>query len=384
LADVQMSFGSFLAFYLADLGWSKQDVGLALTVGGLAAVAAQIPGGALADAVRWKRGLAVCGFALIALSALILAIWPSFPLVFMAEILHGTSAGLVGPAIAAISLGLAGRRGISSRVGRNYRFAGAGNAMTAAFMGALGAYLSNSAIFIAAALLCFPALIALNEIRPDEIDYARARNATKRDQALDLQRLIDFTKNWRLVLFAGALVLFHLSNASLLPLVSENLAHSKIANSTLFMAGLIVVPQLVVAILAPWIGYWSELWGRKPLLLAGFAIETARALLFAFVSDPVLMMVVQLLDGVTGAAVTVLTIIITADLTAGTGRFNLAQGALGTTRGIAAAIGTGSVGLIVQQFGDFTGFLLMAIGPAIAAVLIWTCLRETKPPKYDN
>jgi MFS family permease len=384
LADVQMSFGSFLAFYLADLGWSKQDVGLALTVGGLAAVAAQIPGGALADAVRWKRGLAVCGFALIAVSALILAIWPSFPLVFMAEILHGTSAGLVGPAIAAISLGLAGRRGISSRVGRNYRFAGAGNAMTAAFMGALGAYLSNSAIFIAAALLCIPALIALNEIRPNEIDYARARNATKRDHALDLQRLIDFTKNWRLVLFAGALVLFHLSNASLLPLVSENLAHSKIANSTLFMAGLIVVPQLVVAILAPWIGYWSELWGRKPLLLAGFAIETARALLFAFVSDPVLMMVVQLLDGVTGAAVTVLTIIITADLTAGTGRFNLAQGALGTTRGIAAAIGTGSVGFIVQQFGDFTGFLLMAIGPAIAAALIWTYLRETKPPKYDD
>src|SRR5262245_2661334 len=60
LADVQMSFGSFLAFYLADLGWSKQNVGLALTVGGLAAVAAQLPGGALADAVRWKRGLAAC------------------------------------------------------------------------------------------------------------------------------------------------------------------------------------------------------------------------------------------------------------------------------------------------------------------------------------
>jgi MFS family permease len=383
LADVQMSFGSFLAFYLADLGWSKQNVGLALTIGGLAAVAAQIPGGALADAVRWKRGLAACGLLMIAAAALVLALRPSFPLVFAAEILHGMSAGLVGPAIAAISLGLTGRRGISSRIGRNYRFAGAGNAMTAAFMGALGAYLSNSAIFIAAAILCIPALIALNEIRADEIDYARARNAAKRDHTLDLQKVVDFTKNWRLVLFAGALVLFHLSNASLLPLVSENLAHSKIENSTLFMAGLIVVPQVVVAILSPWIGYWSELWGRKPLLLAGFAIETVRALLFAFVSDPVLMMVVQLLDGVTGAAVTVLTIIVAADLTAGTGRFNLAQGVLGTIRGIAAAIGTGSVGFLVQQFGDFTGFFLMAIGPAMAAVLIWAFLPETKPPKYD-
>ena len=132
---------------------------------------------------------------------------------------------------------------------------------------------------------------------------------------IDLQKLIDFTKNWRFVLFAGALVLFHLCNASLLPLVSENLPHSKVANSSLFMGGLIVVPQVVVAILAPWIGYWSELWGRKPLLLTGFIIEVARSLLFALVSDPLLMMVVQLLDGVTGATVTVLTILVITDLT---------------------------------------------------------------------
>ena len=382
LADVQLSFGSFLAFYLADLGWSKQNVGLALTVGGLAAVAAQIPGGALADAVRWKRALAASGFVLIAAAALILALWPDFSLVFVAEILHGSSAGLVGPAIAAISLGIAGRHAMSSRIGRNYRFAGAGNAVTAAFMGALGAYVSNHAIFIATAILCIPALAALTEIRANEIDYVRARNAAKRDHTFDLQRLVDLTKNWRLVLFAGALVLFHLCNASLLPLVGENLAHSKIANSALFMGGLIVVPQVVVAVLAPWIGYWSELWGRKPLLLAGFAIETVRALLFALISDPLLMMAVQLLDGVTGAAITVLTILVITDLTTGTGRFNLAQGVLGTLRGIAAAIGTASIGTIVQHFGDLTGFLLMATGPALGAALIWAFLRETKPAKY--
>ena len=60
--------------------WSKQDVGFALTAGGLAGLAAQIPGGAIADAVRWKRGLAALGIALIATSALILAFAPSFPL----------------------------------------------------------------------------------------------------------------------------------------------------------------------------------------------------------------------------------------------------------------------------------------------------------------
>jgi MFS family permease len=382
LADVQMSFGSFLAFYLADLGWSKQNVGLALTVGGLASVAMQIPGGALADAVRWKRGLAACGFILIAASALILALRPGFSLVFAAEILHGMTGGIIGPAIGAISLGLAGRHGMSSRVGRNYRFAGAGNVVTAALMGALGAYLSNSAIFIAAAVLCIPALIALAEIRANEIDYVRARNATERDHTLNLQRLIDLTKNWRLVLFAGCLVLFHFSSASLLPLVSQNLAHSKIANSGLFMAGLIVVPQVVVAILAPWVSYWSELWGRKPLLLIGFAIEAARALLFTLVSDPLLMMVVQLLDGLSGAVITVLTILVVTDLTTGTGRFNLARGVLGTMTGTAAAVSTGSVGFVVQQFGDLAGFLSMAAATAAGAALIWALLPETKPAKY--
>src|SRR5262245_63972520 len=138
---------------------------------------AQIPGGALADAVRWKRGLAVVGIVAIAASALILALRPTFPLVFAAETLHGITAGIVGPAIAAISLGLAGRRGMPLRVGRNFRFAAAGNALTAAAMGALGAYLSNSAIFIATAILCVPALLAVAQIPSDEADSVLALHA---------------------------------------------------------------------------------------------------------------------------------------------------------------------------------------------------------------
>jgi MFS family permease len=382
LADVQMGFGSFLAFYLAELGWSKQDVGLVLAAGGLAGVVAQIPGGALADAVRWKRGLVALGVLMIATSALILALRPSFMLVFAAEILHGLTGGIVGPAIAAISLGLAGRHGMSCRVGRNLRFSAAGNALTAALMGTLGAYLSTGSIFIAAAILCIPTLVALAQIRADEIDYVRARNATMRDQTVNLQRLVDLIKNRNLLVFAACMVLFHLSNASLLPLVSQNLAHSKDTLGPLFMAGLVIVPQIGVAILAPWIGYWSELWGRKPLLLAGFAAQIARALIFSMVTDPWMMIAVQVLDGITGAAVTVLTILVLTDLTTGTGRFNLAQGILGTLMGIAVALGTGTIGFIVERYGDVTGFLVMAAGTSVAVVLLWALLPETKPAEY--
>jgi MFS family permease len=384
MADVQMSFGSFLAFYLAELGWSKQEVGLALAVGGAAGVIALVPGGALADAVRWKRALAAAGVVAIAISALILALWPSYVLVFVAEILHGATAGLVGPAIAAISLGLTGRAGMSLRVGRNYRFSAAGNVLTAAAMGALGSYATSGAIFIATALLCIPTLIALSHIRAGEIDYARARNAAKRDHTLQLQRVIELRKNRNLLLFACCMALYHFSNASLLPLVSQNLAQSKAAWGPLFMAGLIIVPQIVVAVLAPWIGYWSEIWGRKPLLLIGLFLEAARALVYIFVTNPYLMMAAQLLDGITGAIVTVLFILVIADLTAGTGRFNLAHGAVGTVTGIAAAISTATLGFIVQHFGDVTGFLTMAAVTVTSAALLWAFLPESKPAKYDD
>jgi MFS family permease len=382
MADVQIGFGSFLAFYLADLGWSKQNVGFALTVGGLAGVLFLSPGGALTDAVRWKRGLVAVGILAIALAALILAVRPTVPVVFAAEVLHGIAGGILGPAIAAISLGLAGRHGMSCRVGRNLRFAATGNALTAAAMGVLGAYLSNHAIFIVSALLCLPALFALFRIRPEEIDYIRARNATKQDHALRLQRLSDLGRDWKLLLFAGCLVLFHLANAPLLPLVSQNLAHSNLPQSSLFMAGLLIVPQIVVAIFAPWIGYWSELWGRKPLLLAGYLIEAGRALLFAFVGDPWFMIAVQVLDGITGAIVTVLTTLVITDLTTGTGRFNLVQGVLGAVMAAAAALGTGAVGIIVDHFGDLAGFLLMAAAVLAGAALLWVFMPETKPERY--
>src|ERR1700757_717739 len=61
IADVQTGFGSFVAVYLAQLNWSPAQIGVALSVGGIAGMLSQIPGGALADAVTWKRGLVATG-----------------------------------------------------------------------------------------------------------------------------------------------------------------------------------------------------------------------------------------------------------------------------------------------------------------------------------
>src|SRR5215472_13696909 len=360
LADIQTGFGAFVAFYLADLGWDKGHVGLALSAGTVAGLIAHIPGGAIVDWAPWKRGLAALGIAMVGASGLILALAPTFALVFAAEILHGISGGIITPAIAALSLGLVGRSAMSARTGRNNAFDAAGNALTAGAMGAAGQYIAKSAIFVGAAALCVPALIALSFIRSDEIDYARARNAGIGRHAANVQRLFDLSKNLSLYIFAGCIFLFQLADASMLPVISEDLAVDKNRSGSLLIAGLIVTPQLIAAALSPWVGYHSEKFGRKPLLLIGFAIEALRGLLFAVNTTYPMLIAGQVLGGISAAAVTVLTVLMVADLTAGTGRFNLIQGFIGTVIAIAAAISTGGSGFVFQHLGHLYGFLILA------------------------
>ena len=126
LSGMQTAFGPIAAAYLAIHGWTAKDIGFALTIGGTASLVSQVPGGALVDAVRAKRLLVATGVVTIALSILIFRLWPSFPLVALAEVLQGITGGVLGPAVVAITLGLVGHARLSERLGLNQRFAAAG------------------------------------------------------------------------------------------------------------------------------------------------------------------------------------------------------------------------------------------------------------------
>ena len=160
--------------------------------------------------------------------------------------------------------------------------------------------------------------------------------------------------------------MFQLADASLLPVVGQNLAQSKAEYASLLMAGLIVVPQIVVALLSPWVGYHSEKWGRKPLLLLGFGLEIVRVVLFAFSADASILLIAQVLGGISAAAVTVLTVLMITDLTTGTGRFNLVRGSVGTLLAIAASISTTATGFMFERLGHWAGFLILAAISLIA------------------
>ena len=180
VADVQTGFGPFVSVYLTTQKWTQVDIGLVLTAAGLISLIGQMPGGALVDAARSERlvaGLAIGG---ICLSALAYAVLPIFPIILSAAVVQALASCVLGPAMAAISLGLVGHAGIGERLGRNARFASVGNGLAAAAMGACGYLLSARAVFFVTVLLLAPALVALRSIAAAEIDPERAHGAPPR------------------------------------------------------------------------------------------------------------------------------------------------------------------------------------------------------------
>ena len=381
LAAALSGFGPYVAAFLANQNWTQQRIGFVLTAGGFAGLLSQLPGGALLDAIRSKRLAVALGAGMIAAGALIIAAWPSFALVLAALLLQGITGGFLGLAIASISLGLVGNAALAERLGRNQRFASIGGVFAAGLMGLIAYFLSYHAIFIVAAALVLPLLLALDRIQPSDIHFGRASCIPDHQgpSAPQRARLRSLWKIPGLLVFAGCVFLFQMANASLLPLAGEAFAYSKEAFSSLIISALIMVPQVVVAIMAPWTGREANMRGRRPLLLIGFAALPIRALVFAWTTNPTILIVAQLLDGVSGATLGVLTALTVADLTAGTGRFNLAQGFVGTISGIGASLSTTLIGLVAGSFGRAAGFLGIAAVALAALFLLWLLMPETHP-----
>jgi hypothetical protein len=174
VADVQTGFGPFVAVYLTSQKWTQVEIGLVLTIAGLVSLLGQIPGGALVDTVRSERVVAAVAVTMIATSAMIYATWPIFPAVLTAATLQAAASCILGPAIAAISLGLVGHAAIGERFGRNARFASIGAGLSAAVMGGFGYFFSPQAVFFVTAALLLPTLVVLRGIAAGEIDPERA------------------------------------------------------------------------------------------------------------------------------------------------------------------------------------------------------------------
>src|SRR3984957_8904766 len=284
-----------------------------------------------------------------------------------------------GPAVAALTLGIYARKQLARRMGRNSACDHAGNVAIAAVAAAVGYMFSQRAVFLLVRVFALLAAGAVLSIPAAAIDYERARDLDRKTEgaATSAAGYGILFKSRPLVVFGLCVMLFHLANAALLPLVGQKLAAAYPKEATAMMSACIVAAQAVMLPIALLVGRTADGWGRKPLFLAGFAILPIRAVLYTFSDDSVWLIGVQLLDGGGAGIFGALTPLVIADIMRGTGRYNLAQGAIATMVGIGASLSGLGAGVIVDHFGYSATFLALGAAALVAVMVFFTQMPET-------
>ncbi len=378
LADVRGALGPYLnVFLVSRMHWSQASVGVVTTVSGLLALTVQTPAGALIDATRAKRALVVASLAVLAAGAVTIFAVPRFWPVLAANTLIAVVGDVFGPAVAALTLGLYARQALARRLGRNAAFDHAGNVAIAVAAGAVGWAISQRAVFLLVPVFSAAAAVSVLSIPGGDINHEQARGGNDGgDDGAAWWRVL-----WQcrpLMIFGLCALMFHFANAPLLPLVGQKLAaaHAKLA--TPLMSACIVAAQLIMLPIALAVGHTADRFGRKPILLIGFAILPVRALLYTLSDDSAWLIGVQLLDGVGAGIFGAITPLLVADLMRGTGRYNVALGGVATLQGIGASCSGLVTGVIVDRLGYDAAFVFSAVMAGIAFAVLLGWMPETR------
>jgi Na+/melibiose symporter-like transporter len=289
---------------------------------------------------------------------------------------------MLSPAIAALTPRLFPRGRLSARMGRNAAFERAGNVAIALSIGAIGWLFPDRAVFLLVPALAIVSAAALFSIQREAIDARRARGGGDAPEPEPGA----VPAGWRvllgsrpLLIFAACVMLFHFANAPLLTLVAQEVGRQHPDWSSVIVSVCIVGAQAVMVPMALLVGRRADAWGRKPLLLIGFAALPLRAVLYTLSHDPLWLIGVQFLDGVGAGLLSAAKPLVLADLMRGTGRYNLGQGLVGTLQGAGAALSFVIAGALVQWAGFAAAYLACGAAAlaALAVLVFW--LPETAP-----
>ncbi len=391
-ADVRDGLGPYMAIYLGSmLQWKPGKIGIALAVVTIATVIVQPAAGAIIDNTHRKRELlAICALV-IGLAACAIPYIPGEAVIYASQIAIGAAGAFIPPAIAAITLGMVGQAHFTKQASANEAANHTGNVVTALLILLLAEYVSPLGAFWLLAIMAVGMLVSVSLIRAKSIDHLAARGGIAEDadptqpkqprpKAMKL-----FLEDRRLMVFAISIVLFHFANAAMLPLVSQKLSqHGGVTLGFEFTSACIIAAQFVMVLMAALCGQTADTWGRKPLFVLAFAILPFRGLLYTLYDEPVFLVAVQALDGVANGIFGVLFLLIVADVTRGSGHFNLAQGVLTALVGVGAAMSNLVAEWIVELAGFNPAFYFLAAVALLGLAVFALFMPETAPHRLES
>ncbi|MFQ3451904.1 MFS transporter [Bradyrhizobium sp. UFLA01-814] len=365
LADVRDGLGPYLAIYLlTERKWDEASIGSVMSIAAIAGILAQTPAGALIDRSRAKRALMIAAAVAVTAACLLLPLLNRFELVAATQALAAASGSVFAPAIAAVTLGIVGPKAFAARTGRNEAFNHAGNAVAAAIAGGTAYWFGPVVVFWLLAAMALASIAATLSIPPTAIDHQVARglddmeeHGASQDRPSGFRVLLTCRP---LLIFAVSTVIFHFANAAMLPLVGQKLALVNRNLGTSLMSVCIIAAQMVMVPVAMLVGRKADVWGRKPIFATALAVLAIRGALYPLSDNPYWLVSVQLLDGIGAGIFGALFPLVVADLTHGTGHFNISQGAIATATGLGGALSTAVAGFIIVHAGYSAAFLFLA------------------------
>lgn len=387
LADMLTGFGPFVTLFLLTQHWSQAEIGVALSIGTVATMLAQVPAGAMVDALPGKRMVAGLSF-LAVIAAMLILVWLPFRWpVFAAEALKGVAAAVITPAVAALTLALANQEKLGQRLGENVRSRALGSGLTALLLGSVGGWLGYGAVFYLGAAFGVMAILSMRMIEAQDLETAPNRTGAfsavpKRRQQDTPARRKDLPRDRGLMAFAGAIMLFQLGNAAVLNIAAHGFSESSGRMAGVLLAATVAVPQIIAAVISPRLGDLAESWGRRRVLMIGFVMLPVRILLFALGGTAWMQVGYQAFDGVTAAVLGLMIPLVVSDITHDSGRFSLGMGIVGLAVGVGATLSTVIAGFVADRMGDQAAYLALSAFAVAGCLVVWFVLPDTRERRH--
>ncbi|ENR0323262.1 MFS transporter [Campylobacter upsaliensis] len=373
IADVNDGLGPYLGVFLKEHQFTESQIGLITTSASLCALIFGIFLGVLIDKTHFKRGIIALCIVGIVLATGANYFYPHFTFTLMAQIAIALCAVCLAPAFSAITLGIVGQKGFSKQISLNEAYKHAGTAFSAGLSFIFALYYGIGAIFIITALMGVCALVFLALLKSSQINHAVACGKEEGVE-IPLRKALGDVR----VLFLGVVMFcFHLSNAYMLPLLSQRAHTLGIDSSGAYAAATILIAQCTMIGISLLCMRLLQTKGNPHfssiyVYLMGIALFglIVRGGVAAHFDGILAMIIVQILDGVGAGIVGVILPLLVAMLMRGSGHINAAFACVMTFGGVGAALSGSLGGYIAQYFGYFYAYLTLAFVAAFG-LLIW-------------